>query len=96
MVFVPANRTGELRPMDLSVNKSVKNFMCSRFEEWYAKEVFARYQGSSSGIKPVKFPMAVMKPLSARWLKEMYDHLLAHPDIITNGFNAAGITEWLS
>ena len=96
VVFVPANCTGELQPMDLSVNKSVKDFMHSRFEEWYAKEVFAKYQGSSLEIEPVKFPMAVMKPLSAHWLKEMYDHLLAHPDIITNGFNAAGITERLS
>ena len=48
------------------------------------------YQGSSSEIEPVKFPMAMMKPLSACWLKEMYDHLPAHPDIITNGFNAEG------
>ena len=25
----------------------------------------------------------------------MYDYLLAHTDIIRNGFSAAGITEWL-
>jgi len=37
-VFVPANCTGQLQPMNLSVNKSVKEFMRSRFEEWYATE----------------------------------------------------------
>ena len=34
-----------------------------------------------------------MKPLCAQWLKEMYDSILAHPDINRNGITAAGITE---
>ena len=38
-VFVPANCTGELQPMDLSVNKSVKDFLKVQFQEWYAAEV---------------------------------------------------------
>jgi len=60
------------------------------------QKVFHKYhQEPSSEIEPVKFPMSVMKPLCAKWLKEMYDNLLAHPDIIRNGFSAAGITEEL-
>ena len=38
-VFVPAICTGELQPMDLSMNKSVKGFLRTKFQEWYASEV---------------------------------------------------------
>ena len=81
-VFVPANCTGELQPMDLSVNKLVKDFLQTKFQEWYASKVYRSYQSSDLQIEPVKFPMSQMKPLGAQWLMQMYDHLLAHPDIL--------------
>jgi len=68
--------------MDLSVNKSVKDFLKAQFQEWYAAEVLKNYNPSGTGIKPVKFPMSQMKPLDAQWIQKMYDHLLALPDII--------------
>lgn len=39
VVKVPANCTDRLQPMDLSVNKSVKEFMRNKFQQWYASEV---------------------------------------------------------
>ena len=36
VVSVPANCTDCLQPMDLSVNKVAKDFMRSKFREWYA------------------------------------------------------------
>jgi len=95
-VFVPANCTGELQPMDLSVNKSVKDVLRAQFQDWYAAEVLKTYDPSGTEIKPVKFLMGVMKPLGAQWILKMYDHLLAHPDIIRNGFKAAGIVNFFS
>ena len=73
-MFVPANCTGELQPIDLimSVNKSVKDFMRAQFQDWYAAEVFKCYGDSGSEIKPVKFPMSQMKPLGAQWIRRMY------------------------
>ena len=65
-VFVSANCMGELQPIDLSVNKSVKDFMRAQFQDWYAAEVFKCYEYSGSEIKPVKFPMSQMKPLGAQ------------------------------
>ena len=71
--------------MDLSVNKAVKDFLRAKFEEWYATEVFKCYQGYGTQTEPVKFPMNQMKPLGTQWLMQMYDHLLAYPDIIKMG-----------
>ena len=92
-VFVPANCMEELQPMELSVNKSVKDFMRAQFQDWYAAE---SYEDSGTEIKPVKFSMTQMKPLGAQWIRRMHDHLLANPDIIQNGFKAAGIVDCFS
>ena len=55
-VLVPTNCTGELQPMDLSVNKSVKDFLRAQFQDWYAAEVLKTYDPSGTETKPVKFP----------------------------------------
>ena len=39
----------------------------------------------------VDLKMSVVKPLGARWLKEVYDYMLLNPNIIINGFRGAGI-----
>ena len=91
IVYVPANCTGELQPLDLSVNKPVKNFIKQRFQEWYAEQIVQQKEDGST-IKPVTdFPMRLMKPLGAKWIMEAYDYMLAHPDIIRNGFRSAGM-----
>ena len=38
-VNVPANCTDKLQPLDLSVNKPLKDEMKQRFQAWYAEEV---------------------------------------------------------
>ena len=39
VVRVPPNCTDKLQPLDVSVNKPVKDEMKKRFHEWYAEEV---------------------------------------------------------
>ena len=36
-VIIPANCTGELQPMDISVNKVIKSQLRSKFSEWYSQ-----------------------------------------------------------
>ena len=75
-VFVPANYSGELQPLDLSVNKPVKGFLQAK----YANEI------TEILIGPVKFPMSQMKPLGAQCLVQMYKYMFAQPEIMKNGF----------
>jgi len=35
IVFVPANCTDCMQPLDLFVNKPAKDFLSGKFEEWY-------------------------------------------------------------
>lgn len=47
-MFVPANCTDRLQPMDLSVNKSAKAFMRSQLTMWYAEEMLLLHQGAKN------------------------------------------------
>jgi len=38
-VVVPPNCTDKLQPIDVSVNKPLKDHMRSKFQEWYSSEV---------------------------------------------------------
>ena len=38
-VYVPANCTDRLQPLDITVNKSAKNFMREQFHRWYAEQI---------------------------------------------------------
>ena len=92
VMFVPPHCTDMLQPLDLSVNKSAKDYLKSRFQQWYSEQIFEQHNDSTS-LQPVKFPMQVMKPLGAQWIIDFYSYIQSNPDIVHNGFQAAGITE---
>ena len=48
---------------------------------------------ADKGIKPVDLRLAIMKPLSAKWLVEVMGEIEKRKDVIVNGFHKAGIVD---
>jgi len=88
-VLIPANHTGELQPMDISVNKVIKSFIRSRFSEWYAEQVTEQFYNDD--YDPVDLSAARMKCLGAQWMLQVYEHLADNPQVVVNGFRHAGV-----
>ena len=90
IAIVPGNCTDRLQPLDVSVNKSVKEYLRGKFQAWYSEQIRSLLNSGASDVA-VDLKMSIMKPLGAKWLMEMYDHLLTKPEIIINGFKGSGI-----
>lgn len=95
LVIVPPNCTDRLQPLDLSVNKAAKEHMRSKFHEWHANMVMQQLDKSENKAKPIDLRLSRMKPLGAQWIISTYEYLSSKPEIIKNGFHAAGITNML-
>ena len=76
IVTVPANMAGKLQPLVVSVNKAAKDFLRGMFKEWYAEKVVEGDQGIAD------MRLAITKPISARWIIQLFDYMKASPDII--------------
>ena len=92
-VFVPAGCTGELQPLDTTVNCAFKKQLKSCFSFWYAKQV-SEALGSGKDIESVMVNLAIsaIKPLHVKWLIHVITAIAAQEDTIMNGFDKAGIT----
>ena len=69
VVKVPPNCTDRLQPMDLTVNRSIKEFLRRKFRVWYSEEVTRKLAANDTSIVDTK--MSTMKPLGASWLKSL-------------------------
>lgn len=85
VLLIPANCTDRLQPLDISVNKSVKEFLCGKFQEWYSKQICSQLKGETEK-RPIDLHLSILKPEGAKWMISVYDYLLSKPDIITNDF----------
>ena len=90
VVSVPANCTNRLQPMDLSVNKSVKEFIRSKFRDWYSEQVQDQLNEENE-ITLVDLRMSTIKPLGACWLVSLHDYITKNQSIVVNGFKAVGL-----
>ena len=94
IVLVPNNLTNKFQPLDLTVNKPAKGFISRRYNTWYATEVEKQLRdGVSPADVKISLRLTRIKELHAKWIYELYEHMKERPEIITNGFEAAGINE---
>ena len=85
VILIPANCTDRLQPLDISVNKSVKEFLRSKFQEWYSKKICSQLKGEKEK-SPIDLRLSILKPEGAKWMISAYNYLVSKPDIISNGF----------
>lgn len=91
VVQVPANCTDKLQPMDISINKPVKDEMKKRFQSWYAAEVQKQLKEVPLGEVKVDVAAAAIKTKSANWIISAWQALEGRPEVAINGFKKAGI-----
>ena len=60
VVLVPPNCTDWLHPLDISVNKAIKNQLRAEFQSWYARQVLQQRQEGQQKIIDLK--MSTVKP----------------------------------
>ena len=92
-VVEPANCTDKLQPMDLAINKLLKDAMKRKFHTWYVKEMQQQLITNTSlnNVK-IDFRMSIIKPKSASWLMSSVEEIRSGPLLAINGFRHAGIT----
>ena len=86
-VPIPSNCTDRLQPVDIRVNKPLKDYLCNNFTRWYASQVQEQLEkGTSIEEARNDLRLSVMKELEAKWLVSAYDHIKGNGSIIQNGF----------
>ena len=88
-VLIPPAFTGELQPMDISVNKVVKSFIRNKFSEWYAEQAMELFYNDDDD--PVDLSTVRMKCVGAQWMVALYEYLTNNPHVIVHGFRHAGM-----
>ena len=87
------------QPLDLTINKWVKEFFKKKFNEWYASRLREELEkGKSLDEIEIKFTLTELKPIHANWLIECYNSLTSpeNQGAILAGWRASGISEALA
>ena len=94
VIFIPACCTGELQPLDLTVNSVFKRLQRDAFSNWYALDLKKKLDAGEN-IEDVKMclRLSIVKPLHAEWLKQTISSLESKEEIVEQGFRLAGILQ---
>ena len=95
---VPANLTYLFQPLDVQggPNGYVKRFMKKMFTLWYSDQVIrALDEGKDIEDVETSLKLSIVKPLHAKWLIEMYNHMTSSEgrDVCLKGWKVAGILD---
>ena len=95
---VPANLTYLFQPLDVQggPNGYVKRMMKNKFTLWYANQIDQALEaGESLESIDVSLKLSIIKPLHAKWIMEVYNHMTsaAGKPICLKGWQVSGISE---
>ena len=95
---VPANLTYLFQPLDVQggPNGYVKHFMKKKFTLWYSDQVIrALDEGKDIKDVEISLKLSIVKPLHAKWLIEMYNHMTSSEgrDVCLKGWKVTGILD---
>ena len=97
MVPVPNNWTNYFQPLDLTANKSSKDFLRQEAQSWYSQEIVKQMEaGKCPDEIKLDVRISVVKPLPAKWIVKYYDYARNSPYLIINGWKESGIINKLS
>ena len=78
----------------MSVNKAAKSFFQSKYNDWFADQVFTQLQnGKVPTDVNISSKLSDLKPIHVRWIVDRYNHVIKEKEMIVRGFNSAGISE---
>ena len=98
VIFVPANCTSELQPLDLAVNGPFKRRNEEKFTNWYADRVCATMLVCNNNLAVVASQLqvdlrtSVVKPLHAQWTISSFSETGCDTTEILRGWAKAGIS----
>ena len=92
-VQVPPNCTDKLQPLDIAINKPLKDELKKQFHTWYASEVQKQLETTPVHDVKVDMRMTIIKAKSVRWFISAWQAIEARPEVAINGFRRAGILE---
>ena len=95
-VPIPANCTDKLQPMDISINKPMKDALKKKFQSWYAAEIQKQLKEVPVDKVKVDLTAAAIKPKSACWFFSAWHSIEERPEMAINGFRKAGILDALT
>ena len=90
-IQLPANYTDKLQPMDISVNKPIKDHLKIQFQQRYALEVKKQLETAPLDQVKVDVGLQIIKGPSANWIISAWQSLKERSKVAVNGFKKAGI-----
>ena len=94
IIYVPNNLTDQFQLFDLNVIGHSKQFLKKKFGCWYSQQICHPLEDRTNVYDvQVPFKLSIIKPIHAKWLLGLYEHLRNSSEAIIKGFEMAGIKE---